>query len=223
MAIEKKHMATRVVLGDAEELVRFSHEHVFQKHMNKESGKFEYSVTFLIPKTATKTIARIKAAVKEQAAILFDLNQLPPMFWKPLRDGDTDVNSKGKPYGDECKGHYVLAAKLEVKTKADGTPEYDEKPEVKGTTRGKDGKLVDLTGGLKSGDWGRGSVNLKSFTKGVGGVGCYLNSVQLVREGDPLSSRGSADDDYGDYSDGGDYGSEPDGRPSGPSTGGMLD
>lgn len=185
---------SKVVLGaQTGHLVRFSYLTVFEPRMNKQSKALEFSVALLIPKNSPD----VKAVRDEIDRLIAEQwtskgKKLPPKFWNPLRDGDTDVNQKGDSLGPEAKGHYVLNAKAAA----------DKAPQVVGTTRDQNMKLVPLTkGGVKSGDWGRASVNLSAYTKGDSGIGAYLNSIQLVKIGDPLGSSASADDDFGDFVD----------------------
>lgn len=200
---DKKLTYTKVVLGsEAGELVRFSHLHVDKPRLNTQSKKMEYSVAILIPKTAKKTIAAVKAAIDVQEKQFFPTGKKGPQFWYPLRDGDNDTKQNGDPLGAECKGHYVLSAKSE------------EPVGVVGTTKGADGKLksllvddkgvalssADIFKAIKSGDFGRVSVNIKGYVKGSGGVAAYLNNVQKVQDGDSLGGGGiDAADEFADY------------------------
>ena len=54
---------------------------------------------------------------------------------------------------------------------------------------------------IKSGDWGRVSVNFKGYTTGDSGVVVYLNNVQMVQEGEAMTSRKSAADEFADFAD----------------------
>ena len=96
-------------------------------------------------------------------------------------------------------GHWLVSAKTLAKNK-DGTD--NDPPGVVGTERDEDGELKSLTASqVKSGDWGRVSVNLKFFTEGKGGIGVYLNNLQKVQDGDPLGSRRTASQEFDDYDD----------------------
>lgn len=198
---EKKIPATKVVFGATKgKPVRFAYVHAHESHLNTESGKMEWSTLLMIPKENTEDIAAANAAIEEQKRLTW-LDEktkklmLPPKFWNPLIDPEKDVKQNGKPWGEEFAGHYLINAKSED----DGDKEG---PEVKGTTRDEKGKFVDLgPKEIKSGDWGRASVNFKAYIKGTGGVGSYLNSLQKTRVGEAMSSRASAEDDYGSYED----------------------
>ena len=203
MAIEKPK-ATTVKLGIAKgadgkkRLVRFSHLHVFKPHLNTESKKEEYSVQLWIPKDNVEDKAALDAAYAEQLALYKAKDGEPGVeFHNPIKDGDKLTDKKGKPR--PVPGHWVVSAKTLAKNK-DGTD--NDPPGVVGTERGEDGELKSLTASqVKSGDWGRVSVNLKFFTEGKGGIGVYLNNLQKVQDGDPLGSRRTASQEFDDYDD----------------------
>lgn len=81
-----------------------------------------YSVTLLIPKTDTATKADIDSAI--QAAANEALSKVwngvrPPVLKVPVYDGD-GVRPSGVPFGDECKGHWVLNASTKNKPQVVG-------------------------------------------------------------------------------------------------------
>lgn len=178
--------------GTPGRLVRFSYLHVHEQRMNQQNGKLEYALTVLIPKSNTEDISAVKRAVEalKKATWADKGKPVPPGFWNPLRDGDHDTKQSGEPLGAECKGHYVLNCKS------------DQPPGVVGTTKDSQDKFVAVSKtGIKSGDWGRVSVNLYVYTKGLSGVGVGLNNVQLVRQGDALGSRTAAEDDFAGFAE----------------------
>ena len=200
MADDKTTAREKLILGSTpRKPVRFSYLSVFDARLNTESGNNEFSVAVLIPKENTEDVAAVKAAVEKLKRLtwLDQKKKIPPGFWNPLRDGDTDTKQNGEEYGEETRGHYILNCK---------TGE-DDPPEVVGTTREKDPKTGKLRFArldrkdIKSGDWGRISINLSSYIKGSSGVGAYLNSVQKTQDGEALSSRSSADDDFSQFDD----------------------
>lgn len=181
----------QMTLG-AEELVRFSYVHVFETHTNINNGKAEYGIQLLIPKTSPdgKRIADAVTAMKKE--MFADRKKpVPPDFWNPLRDGDKDVKQSGEPYGPAAAGHYVLSVKADEK--------YP--PKVVGTTKGTDGKLLPITSGLKSGDYGRVGITLYAYLTGDTGVGAGLRTVQMVRESEALGSDANPDADFGEFAD----------------------
>lgn len=192
---DKSLPKVKLVLGSEKgKPVRLSHVHVHEARLNKESGVEEYSVMALIPKENTADVFAIKNAIKsmQKAVWLDEKKPIPPKFWNPLRDGDTDTKNDGTPFGAECKGNFLLNCKTDAA----------HAPNVVGTTRGPDDKFVALgKRDIKSGDWGRVSVNLAVYLKGTTGVGVYLSSVQKTRDGEALGSQSSAEDDFKDFDD----------------------
>jgi Protein of unknown function (DUF2815) len=179
--------------GEPGGLVRFSYAHVFNTHTNSNNGKEEYSVSLYIPKTAVVTVKAIRDwVVATKKAMFTDRKKpVPPSFWNPLRDGDTDVKQSGEGFGPAAAGHYVLNAKADA----------EHPPKVVGIERGTDGKLLRITEGLKSGDYGRAGITLYGYVTGDSGVGCGLRTIQLVESGEALGSTADADADFGDYVD----------------------
>lgn len=198
MAAEKPQ-ATNVKLGTEKgKPVRFSHLHVFKPHLNTESNKEEYSVQLWIPKENKADYDALVAAFNEQKAQYVKHEGKPgPEFHSPIKDGDKITDKKGNP--KPVPGMWVVGAK---------TAAYDtdgsliDPPQVVGTERDERGNLKILgSSQVKSGDYGRASINLKFFGKGKGGVGVYLNSLQKVRDGEALAGRRSAADEFADFDD----------------------
>jgi hypothetical protein len=53
-----------------------------------------------------------------------------------------------------------------------------------------------------SGCYGRASINFFAYnTAGNRGIGCGLNNLQKLDDGEPLSGRSRPEDDFGDYDD----------------------
>lgn len=202
MAAEK-HEATTIVVGKTKgKLVRFSFLHVFRPHLNRESKRNEYSVQILIPKANVEDVAAIKDAIAAQQKILWPTGAMPPKSNYPLKDGDKHMSQKGEDR--KVPGFWILTAKtdaFERDPKGAETTTPVAAPEVAGTTRAANGRLELLTSAdVKSGDWGRVSINIKSYTTGDTGVTAYLNSLQKVQTGEALASgRRSAADEFDDY------------------------
>jgi hypothetical protein len=191
---EVKNERVKIILGGNApgKLVRMSYLHAHEARMNTQNGKMEFGVTVLIPKANVEDVKAVKAAIDQlkKTTWLDNKKPIPPQFWNPLRDGDKDTKQNGEPMGEECRGHYVVNCKS------------DQAPVVVGTTKGTDGKYLPIAKTqIKSGDWGRVSVSLYAYTKGLGGVGAGLANIQLVREGEALSGRSSAEDDFGQFED----------------------
>ena len=102
------------------QLVRFSYVHVFAMHTNSESGNDEYGIQLLVPKTNVADVKALKASIAQiQKEMFADKKKpVPPKFWNPLRDGDTDVRNNGEGFGPAAAGHYVLSVKSSEENKA---------------------------------------------------------------------------------------------------------
>lgn len=177
----------------AGKLVRFSYVHIFETHTNSESNKDEYGIQILIPKTNVEDVKAIQGAIAQIKKEMFADRKkpVPPEFWNPLRDGDKDTRQNGESFGAAAEGHYVLSSKASE----------DRQPKIVGTQRGEGGKLLALTSGVKSGDYGRLGITLYGYTKGKSGVGCGLRTVQMVQVGEALGSEADPDADFGGFED----------------------
>lgn len=167
--------------------VRFSYANVFEPR-NVNGGEDEkYSVTLLIPKSDTETYNKIINAVNKTLteAIPDTFKGVPPTNPKfPIYDGD-GLRPGGDPFGDECKGNWVITANSK------------EKPEI------VDANLNPIMSksDFYSGCYGRASIVFFAYnTNGNKGVGCGLNNLQKLEDGQPLSGRSTAAEDFGDAS-----------------------
>lgn len=166
--------------------VRFSFVNVFTPRAPQDGqGEAKYSVTLLIPKSDVATIQAIQqameAAVQEGISSKFN-GQRPPRLNFPLYDGDGVRPSSGEPFGEECRGHMVITASS------------IQRPEVVDTNL----QPIINQAELYSGCYGRASLRFFPYAaNGNKGVGCGLGNIQKVADGDPLSGRTSAADDFG--------------------------
>lgn len=164
--------------------VRASYMHIFQPRIPENGGEPKYSVTLLIPKTDTATInaifAEIEKAKQEGAQKAFGGN-IPPMCKIPIYDGD-GYRPSGEAFGEECRGHMVMTAS------AKNQP-----------------VIVDLNmqniinpADVYSGCYIRASINFFAYnSNGNKGIGCGLNAVQKIEDGEPLTMRISAEEAFG--------------------------
>ena len=164
--------------------VRLNHVHILQPHANNPGQELRYHVTLLIPKTdiATKQAldAAINAAIAEGVSRSWGGMQ-PPLLNVPIHDGDGARPSDGMPYGAECKGHWVMSAASKTK------------PEV---VDANVQPIIDAAE-IYSGMYGRVSLLFYAYnSNGRKGVGCGLGNVQKVANGEPLSGRSSAAEDF---------------------------
>lgn len=151
---------------------------------NNPDGEKKYSVTLLIPKSDTATRADIDAAINAAAneALAKVWNGArPPMLKVPIHDGD-GVRQSGEPFGDECKGFWVLTASTK------------NKPQVVGI----DNINCELSpADIYSGMFGRVTIRFFGYSNsGNKGVGCGLGNVLKTRDGEPLSGSSSASSDF---------------------------
>ncbi|WP_426292029.1 DUF2815 family protein [Dyadobacter endophyticus] len=177
-------MSTKVVTG----LVRFSYANVFEPRANDE-GKLSYSCSLIIPKSDTATISAIRkaiAAAKEQGKSSKWDGVIPPTMRDTLRDGDLE-----RPNDPAYKGAYFINANANA----------DRRPNV---VDANVQPILDRND-FKSGDYGRASLNFFPFkAKGNKGVGVGLNSVQKLKDGEPLGSVSRPEEDFAvsvDYDD----------------------
>jgi len=100
--------AMKVLTGE----VRLSYANLTTPRAAQQGGEPKYSVTLLIPKSDAATKADIDAAIQaaanEAMAKVWN-GARPPMLKVPIYDGD-GVRPSGVPFGDECKGHWVMTA-----------------------------------------------------------------------------------------------------------------
>ena len=156
--------------------VRLSYVHLFKPYAAMQGQEEKYSVTVLVPKTDTDTIARINAAIEaaKQKGVTDKWNgQCPPVIPVPVYDGDGVRPSDGLPFGPECRGCFVFTASA----KADYPPEVVD----------RFGNPIINQSEVYSGIYGR--VNISFFPYAFGGkkgVGCGLGPVQKLEDGEPL-------------------------------------
>ena len=163
--------AMKVLTGE----VRLSYANLTTPRAAQQGGEPKYSVTLLIPKSDAATKADIDAAI--QAAANEALAKVwngarPPMLKVPIYDGD-GVRPSGVPFGDECKGHWVMTASTK------------NKPQVVGI----DNINCELSpADIYSGMYGRVTVRFFGYSNsGNKGIGCGLGNVLKTRDGEPLS------------------------------------
>ena len=150
----------------------------------QQGGEPKYSVTLLIPKTDVATKADIDAAY--QAAANEALPKVwngarPPQLSVPIWDGD-GVRKSGVPFGDECKGHWVMTASTK------------NKPQVVGI----DNINCELApSDIYSGMYARVTIRFFGYSNsGNKGIGCGLGNVMKTRDGEALAGSASASVDF---------------------------
>lgn len=164
--------------------VRASFVNVFTPQVPVGGGEAKYSITLLIPKTDVTTLNAIQMAMeqaKQEGVQRVFGGTMPAMVKTPLYDGD-GPRPNGEPFGEECKGHMVIRASSK------------DQPSV-----------VDLNvqpilnpHDVYSGCYVRASINFFAYNQnGNRGIGCGLNAIQKVEDGEALTSRVSAQEAFG--------------------------
>ena len=165
--------ASKIVTGKA----RLSYVNLFQPRAQNEGQEPKYSVCVLVPKTDTATVNKIKAAIEaaKEAGKPTWGGKVPPGLKVPLRDGDT---ARATP---EYKGHWFINATSK------------QRPQV------VDASVQPILSAdeVYSGCYGRVSINFYAYNQnGNRGVAAGLGNVQKVADGEPLSGRSRAEDDF---------------------------
>jgi hypothetical protein len=172
--------ATKVVT----DVTRLSYANVWTaKSIN--GGTEKYSCSVLIPKTDTKTIAKIKKAVEAaytegESKLKGNGKTLPPLaaLKTPLRDGDV-----GRPDDEAYQGHFFVNANSNT---APGVVDINRQP------------IFDHSE-IYSGVYARVSLSFYAFnSNGNKGIACGLQNIQKIRDGEPLGGRTRAEDDFDD-------------------------
>ena len=151
-------------------------------------GTPKFSVSLIIPKSDTVTIAKIRAAIEAayeegQSKLKGSSKFVPALedIKTPLRDGDKERK------GDEAyAGSYFVNANSTTKP---GVVDADRNP------------ILDSSE-LYSGIIGRASINFYAFnSNGNRGIACGLNNIQKLADGTPLGGHSRAEDDFADLDD----------------------
>lgn len=165
--------AIKVVTGK----VRFSYAHVFTPQASEEGKQPKYSVSLIIPKSDTDTINKINKAIEqaksENAAVWG--GTVPKGLKGGLRDGDEE---KDDPAYAGC---YFINANS---TQKPGVVDQDLNP------------ILDQAE-FYSGCYGRASISFFAYnSNGSKGIGCGLNNVQKLEDGEKLGGATSAAEDF---------------------------
>lgn len=169
-----KNNSTKVVTG----IVRLSYANVWEPASINGSNP-KYSVSLIIPKSDTKTLTDINAAIDaaiEQGVGKFGGKKPNKAALKlPLRDGDTERDDEA------YKNSYFVNANS---TTAPQIVDRAVNP------------IIDRSE-VYSGCYARVSINFYAFnSNGNRGIACGLGNIQKVRDGEPLGGKSSAADDF---------------------------
>lgn len=169
---------TKVITGKA----RFSYANVWEpKSIN--GGDEKYSVSLIIPKSDEKTINAIKAAIevaKQEGKAKLG-GKIPSNLKTPLRDGDVD-RSEDEAYKDS----YFINANSK------------DKPQIVD----RNVRPILDPNEVYSGCYGRASITFYAFnSNGNKGIACGLGNLQKLSDGEPLSGRSRAEDEFSSFED----------------------
>lgn len=169
-------MATKVITG----LVRFSYANVWEPKAMDDTSLPKYGVSILIPKSDTKTIAEVQAAIAEATELAKSSKfggKVPPTLKNPLRDGDVD-----RPDDEAYVGHMFFNANS---NEAPKIVDANVKP------------IMDRDE-FYSGCFGRASVTFYGYNaNGSKGIAAGLQNVQKLKDGERLSGGSTPEDDFG--------------------------
>ena len=146
-------------------------------------GAPKYSVSLIIPKSDTKTIEKIQAAIQAayeegQGKLKGNGKSVPALsvLKTPLRDGDAE-----RPDDEAYADSYFVNANSGT---APGIVDADRNP------------IIDRSE-VYSGVYGRASINFYAFnSNGNKGIACGLNNLQKIKDGEPLGGKSRAEDDF---------------------------
>ena len=146
-------------------------------------GAPKYSVSLIIPKSDTKTIEKIQAAIQAaydegQDKLKGNGKSVPALsvLKTPLRDGDAE-----RPDDEAYADSYFINANSGT---APGIVDADRQP------------ILDRSE-VYSGVYGRASINFYAFnSNGNKGIACGLNTRQKIKDGEPLGGKSRAEDDF---------------------------
>lgn len=149
---------------------------------NDPNEKAKYSATLLIPKTEQACIDDIVASIQaaHNAAINSVWNGAQPQYDPIIHDGD-GLKKDGTPYGDECKGCWVLNASTVNK------PQVVHQSNIKVELAPQD---------IYSGMYGRATIRFYGYNNRAKGVACGLGNIMKTRDGEPLAGGASAESDF---------------------------
>lgn len=177
--MSKISIPTKVITGPA---TRWSYANVWDpKSIN--GGAPKYSVSLIIPKSDTKTVEKIQAAIQAayeegQSKLKGNGKSVPALsvLKTPLRDGDME-----RPDDPAYADSYFINANSAT---APGIVDADRNPIMERSE-------------VYSGVYGRASINLYAFnSNGNKGIACGLNNLQKIRDGEPLGGKSRAEDDF---------------------------
>jgi hypothetical protein len=179
MSKKVNHNPMKVITGPN---TRWSFANVWEAK-SIHGGIPKFSVSLIIPKSDTKTVAKIKAAIEAayregEVKLKGNGRTVPPLaaIKTPLRDGDTE-----RPDDPAYANSYFVNANS---TTAPGIVDAGCQP-------------IFERSEVYSGVYGRASINFYAFnSNGNKGIACGLNNLQKIRDGEPLGGKPRPEDDF---------------------------
>nr|DAL96925.1 MAG TPA: DNA helix destabilizing protein [Caudoviricetes sp.] len=179
MSKKVNHNPMKVITGPN---TRWSFANVWEAK-SIHGGIPKFSVSLIIPKSDTKTVAKIKAAIEAayregEVKLKGNGRTVPPLaaIKTPLRDGDTE-----RPDDPAYANSYFVNTNS---TTAPGIVDAGCQP-------------IFERSEVYSGVYGRASINFYAFnSNGNKGIACGLNNLQKIRDGEPLGGKPRPEDDF---------------------------
>lgn len=177
--MSKNTNPTKVITGPE---TRWSYANVWEaKSINGGTPKF--SVSLIIPKSDTRTLNKIKAAIEAaykegEGKLKGNGKTVPPLsaIKQPMRDGDLE-----RPDDEAYANSYFINANSAT---APGVVDSGLDPILERSE-------------VYSGVYGRASINFYAFnSNGNKGIACGLNNLQKIKDGDSLGGKSRAEDDF---------------------------
>lgn len=167
--------------------VRFSYANVHEAKQINGQGDPKFSCVGLIDKLDTKQIAILEKAAEEayQEGVKTiwagkDMRKTPNFKW-PVHDGDLE-----KPDIEEYKGMVFVNGSNKTR------------PGILVRFEGNNHPLTNLED-FYSGCYGYMTVQFFAFDNMSKGVGCSLQNLLKTKDGEKLTARASADEDFRDF------------------------
>lgn len=156
---------------------RFSYLHCWEPD-SVNGGDPKYSVSAIIPKSDTETIAKIKAAIEQakKDSVAKWGGKIPANLKLPLRDGDID-----RPDDEAYANSYFFNANSR------------QAPQV---VDARVQPILDQNE-VYSGCYGKISVTFYGYnSNGNRGIAAGLGNIQKLKDGESLGGRSNAADDF---------------------------
>lgn len=161
--------------------VRLSYANIWEPKAMEDGGDKKYSTAILIPKSDTKTVKAIEAAVKnaiEEGKSKKFGGKVPAKLKTPLRDGDEDY-----PDDETYKDMYFLNASSK---KQPGIVNVMKQP-------------IEDEDEVYSGCYAIVTMNFYAFNvNGNRGIAAGLSNILKVADGERLAGGASAEQDFAD-------------------------